>query len=85
MLEGRKYVINDNAGITMGLAQVPDTLLCPGDDYIQTGGLAIGMGVTLADVETPVVLCLTDEDARNLIIAIKKTRKNFKRKGGRRH
>jgi hypothetical protein len=77
---GRKYVINENAGIFLDVTRVPEDLQAlPGDDYILTKGLAIGLQVNLCDSDVPVTLCLTDADARGLIKAIKMTRKKFRK------
>lgn len=81
--EGRKYVINDNAGILCDITQVPENLLVPGDDYINKGGFAIGMLINMADVEIPVTLCLTDDDAKALIKALKMTRKKYRKITGK--
>lgn len=81
--EGRKYVINDNAGIFCDITQVPENLLVPGDDYVNKGGFAIGMLVNMADVEIPVTLCLTDDDAKALIKALKMTRKKYRKITGK--
>lgn len=77
--DGRKYVVNDSVGILMDITQVPETLLVPGDDYINKGGMAIGMRVNLCDSEVPVTICMTDDDAKALIKAIKQTRKKYKK------
>lgn len=77
--DGRKYVINDSAGLFCDITQVPETLLTPGDDYINTGGLAVGMQVRLCDSEVPVTLCMTEKDVKALIFALKQTRKKYKK------
>ena len=78
--DGRKYVIQENAGIFLDVTKLPDTLQAlPGDDYINTRGLAIGMRVTMADVEVPITLCMTDADTKALIKALKKIRRKYRR------
>ena len=84
MLEGRKYLIEEDAGIITGIAKVPDTLLYPTDDYSHTGGEAIGLLIHMADVETDPVLCMTDEQASYLIKAIKTVRREYRRRNRRR-
>lgn len=77
---GRKYVVQENAGLYLDVTRLPDNLQAlPGDDYIQTGGLAIGMQVNMADVEVPITLCMTDKDAKALIKALKKIRRKYRR------
>ena len=77
---GRKYVINENAGIFLDVTKIPDDLKAlPGDDYVLTKGLAIGLQVNLCDSDVPVTLCLTDTDAKVLIKALKETRKKFRK------
>lgn len=77
---GRKYVINENAGIFLDVTRIPEDLQAlPGDDYILTKGLAIGLQVNLCDSDVPVTLCLTDTDAKVLIKALKETRKKFRK------
>lgn len=78
--DGRKYVVQENAGLYLDITRLPETLqVLPGDDYIQTGGLAIGMQVNMADVEVPITLCMTDKDAKALIKALKKIRRKYRR------
>jgi hypothetical protein len=79
---GRKYIISDNgsnAGIFCDIAKVPELYLDPGDDFIQSDGLAIGMMISFDDVDIPMTLCLTDNCAKNLIKALKATRKKYKK------
>ena len=77
---GRKYVIGDNAGMLIGVTQVPDTLLCPGDDYVHTGGTAICVVVNMADVDIPPTICMTDTEAKALIKGLKLAIKDYKRR-----
>lgn len=77
---GRKYVIQDNAGIYLDTTRLPEDLQAlPGDDYILAKGLAIGMQVNLVDADVPVTLCMTDKDAKALIKALKKIRRKYRK------
>jgi len=79
IMDGRKYIVNDNVGIFCDITQVPSNMTIPGDDYIDVGGLAVGMQVNLADSEVPVTICMTEDDAKALIFALKQTVKKHKK------
>lgn len=83
MLEGRKYVIGENAGIISGVAKLPEGLAYPHDDYKSTGE-AVGLLIHMADVETDPVICMTYEEAKYFIKALKIVMKEYKRRNRRR-
>ena len=81
MLEGRRYILKETAGLIFGIDRYPEVRLNPDDDYTQFGGLAIGMEVHMEDVEIDPIVLMDSNQAKELIKALKKMRRELRRKG----
>lgn len=80
MLEGRKYVLNETGGLVFGVERYPEVRENPDDDYMEKGGWAVGMQVHLRDAEVDPIMLMNDRQCKELIKAIKRTRRQLRRK-----
>lgn len=84
MLEGRKYVLEDTAGLLVALTKFPETYLHPEDDYAITDETGIGIQINMVDVETPIVVCMDWRQAKAVIKTLKMAIRDERRRRHRR-
>lgn len=75
MLDGRKYVLNLNAGIIFGKTKYPENVLYYDNAPAVTvdGKDGIGMLIHLEDVEIDPVIVMDKKQAKELIKALRKS------------
>lgn len=78
MLEGRKYVLNINAGIVFGKTKYPADANLAG--IIQGNLDGIGMLIHMDDVDIDPVIVMDEKQCKALIKAIKKVKRGNRKK-----
>lgn len=77
---GRKYILKDSCGLMIGLTKFPETLVTPEDDYNIDNGVGYGIRVHFVDIDDDLVVCLDDEQMKQVVKGMKRLRKEYKRR-----
>lgn len=80
MIDDKKYILKDNAGIIFGITDFPTTLQNPDDDYEISNGSCIGMRIHMSDVDIDPVICMDIPQSKALVKALKLSIREYKRK-----
>jgi hypothetical protein len=76
---GRKYVLQDTCGLTIGCTKFPETLVHPEDDYSISNGVGYGIKIHFADIEEDLVVVMDEVQLKTLIKGMKAVRRVNKR------
>ena len=81
MLVGyRKYILGETARVDVDITRYPEVRQNPDDDYLENGGYAIGVGLSLGDSDIYPALLLNDGQTKELIKNLKRARRSLRRK-----